>query len=141
MYNEQVTSQEQALCHLYFHCCLKDGVLSPAETDSLADRFVALGMQKVLNFKDEMNAYRSYQNDIIDENLYLEYLIQLINPANELALYSYCVELTVSDELMDIVEESLVKKIAFILEIDEEQQQLIQKLMVERKVVDTGKII
>ena len=141
MYNELVTSQDQALCHLYFHCCLKDGKLSPEETDRVADRFVALGMQKRMNFKDEMNAYRSYKNGIIDETLYLEYLIQLINPTNELALYSYCVELTVSDELMDIAEESLVKKIAIILSIDEEQQQLIKKLIVERKVVETGKII
>jgi uncharacterized tellurite resistance protein B-like protein len=141
MYNELVTSQDQALCHLYFHCSLKDGKLSPAETDGLADRFVALGMQKRMNFKNEMNAYRSYKNDIIDEHLYLEYLIQLINPTNELDLYSYCVELTVSDELMDIAEESLVKKIALILNIDEEQQQLIKKLMVERKVVEMEKII
>lgn len=141
MYNQLVTSQDQALCHLYFHCSLKDGKLATAETDGLADRFVGLGMQKRMNFKDEMNAYRSYKNDIIDEHLYLEYLIQLINPSNELALYSYCVELTVSDELMDIAEESLVKKIALILNIDEEQQQLIQRLMVERKVVETEKII
>ncbi len=141
MYNEVVTSQDQALCHLYFHCSLKDGKLDSAETDNLADRFVALGMQKRMNFKDEMNAYRSYKNGIIDEELYLEFLIELINPTNDLALYSYCVELTVSDELMDIAEESLVKKIATILSIDEEQQQLIKKLMVERKVVETEKIM
>jgi len=141
MYNELVTSQDQALCHLYFHCSLKDGKLDSAETDNLADRFVVLGMQKRMNFKDEMTAYRSYKNDIIDEELYLEFLIELINPTNDLALYSYCVELTVSDELMDIAEESLVKKIATILSIDEEQQQLIKKLMIERKVVETAKII
>jgi uncharacterized tellurite resistance protein B-like protein len=141
MYNEIVTTQDQALCHLYFHCSLKDGKLDSAETDNLADRFVAMGMQKRMNFKDEMNAYRSYKNDIIDEELYLEFLIELINPINDLALYSYCVELVVSDELMDITEESLVKKIATILCIDEEQQQLIKKLMVERKVVETGKIM
>ena len=141
MYNEVVISQDQALCHLYFHCSLKDGKLDSAETDNLADRFVALGMQKRMNFKDEMNTYKSYKNGIIDEELYLEFLIELINPTNDLALYSYCVELTVSDELMDIAEESLVKKIATILSIDEEQQQLIKKLMVERKVVETEKIM
>lgn len=141
MYNQLVRTQDQALCHLYFHCCLKDGVLSEAETDGLAERFVTLGMQKNMNFKDEMDAYKSYKNDIKDEKLYLEYLLNLVNPVNELALYSHCVELTVSDELLDTAEESLVKKIATILKIDEAKQQTIQGLIVERKVVETKKII
>lgn len=141
MYNQSVITPEQALCHLYFHCSLKDGTLSPAETDSMADRFVALGMQKELNFKDEMNAYRSYRNVIIDESLYLEYLIKLISPVNTLALYSYCVELVVSDEQFDQAEENLVNKIASLLDIDEKQQQVILKVMLERKVVETEKIV
>ncbi len=141
MYSKVVNSQDQALCHLYYHCCLKNGKLSPLEIDSLSDRFVALGLQKRLNFKDEMNAYRSYNNTIENEEQYLKFLIQLINPTNELALYSYCVELTVSDELMDMVEESLIKKIGNLLNIDEARQQTIQKLVVERKVVETEKIM
>lgn len=141
MYSQLVRTQDQALCHLYFHCCLKDGVLSEAETDGLAERFVTLGMQKNMNFKDEMDAYKLYKNDVKDERLYLEYLVKLINPANELALYSHCVELTFSDELMDESEESLVKKIAEVLKIDEAKQQVIQKLIVERKVVETKKIL
>ena len=83
---------------------MKDGVLSEAETDGLAERFVTLGMQKNMSFKDEMDAYKLYKNDITDERRYLEWLVKLINPANELALYSHCVELTVSDELMDASE-------------------------------------
>lgn len=141
MYTGYVTTQDQALCHLYFHCCLKDGMLSPEETDALASRFVTLGMQSRMNFKDEMNAYRSYKNDIKEETLYIEYLIQLIHPVNELALYSHCVELTVSDELLDEAEEGLMKKIGLILKIDEAHQKLIKKLMVERKVIETKKII
>ena len=141
MYNQSVTTPDQALCHLYFHCCLKDGKLSPAETDGMADRFVTLGMQKELNFKDEMNAYRSYQSDIIDEWLYLEYLLKLISPVNALALYSYCVELVVSDEHFDQAEEDLIRKIASLLDIDEKQQQVILKVILERKVVETKKII
>ena len=136
MYNQSVSTPDQALCHLYFHCSLKDGTLSPEETDSMADRFVTLGMQKELNFKDEMNAYRSYQSRIIDEWLYLEYLIKLISPVNTLALYSYCVELVVSDEQFDQGEEDLVKKIASLLDIDEKQQQVILKVILERKVVE-----
>ena len=141
MYNQLVSTPDQALCHLYFHCSFKDGALDPAETDSMADRFVTLGMQKELNFKDEMRAYRSYKSDIIDEWLYLEYLIKLISPVNTLALYSYCVELVVSDEDFDQGEEDLVKKIASLLDIDEQQQQVILKVLVERKVVETKKII
>jgi uncharacterized tellurite resistance protein B-like protein len=141
MYKQLVRTQDQALCHLYFHCCLKDGVLSEAETDGLAERFVILGMQKRMNFKDEMDAYKSYRNNIEDETLYLEYLVNLIRPANDLALYSHCVELTVSDELLDESEESLLKKIGAILKIEEAKQQTIQRLMVERKVVETKKIM
>ena len=141
MYDNLVTTQDQALCHLYFHCCLKDGVLTDAETDALAERFVTLGLQKNINFKNEMDAYRSYKNHIIDEMIYLEYLLRLINPANELALYSHCVELTVSDELMDTSEETLLKKLAIILDIDDRKQKIIKNLVVERKVVETKKII
>ncbi len=141
MYKQLIRTQDQALCHLYFHCCLKDGVLSEAETDGLAERFVILGMQKNLNFKDEMDAYKLYKKDIKDETPYLEYLVNLIRPANELALYSHCVELTISDELMDESEESLVQEIGTILKIDEAKQQTIQRLVVERKVVETKKII
>ncbi len=141
MYDKLVTTQDQALCHLYFHCCLKDGMLTEAETDALAERFVTLGLQKNINFKDEMNAYRSYKNHIIDEMIYLEHLLRLINPSNELALYSHCVELTLSDELLDTSEEQLLKKLAMIMDIDERKQVLIKNLLVERKVVETKKII
>ena len=141
MYDKLIATQDQALCHLYFHCCLKDGVLSDAETDALAERFVTLGMQKSLNFKNEMNVYKSYRNDIKEDNAYLEYLLNLINPVNELALYSHCVELAVSDELLDSREESFIKKIGAILKIDDRRQQTIQNLVVEKKVVETKKII
>ena len=141
MYSTLVKSQDQALCHLYFHCCLKDGLLSDAETDALAERFVTLGMQKILNFKNEMDAYKSYRNEIKDETQYLEYVLELVNPVNELALFSNCVELTISDELLDTREESLLKKIGSILDIEERKQQTIQKLVVEKKVVETKKII
>ena len=107
----------------------------------MADRFVGLGMQKELNFKDEMNAYRAYQKNIIDEWLYLEYLVKLISPVNTLALYSWCVELVISDEKFEPGEEDLLKKIASLLDVDETQQQVIFKLMLERMVVETEKIV
>ena len=141
MYSTLVKSQDEALCHLYFHCCLKDGMLTESETDALAERFVTLGLQKNINFKHEMNAYRSYKNQIIDETIYLEHLLKLINPTNELALYSHCVDLTLSDELLDESEEIFLKKLATILQIDEQKQNVIKNLEVERKVVETKKII
>lgn len=141
MYSQLVTTPDQALCHLYFHCSLKDGTLSPAETDLMADRFVRLGIQKELNFKDEMNAYRAYQKNVVDEWLYLEYLFKLISPVNTLALYSWCVELVISDEKFEPGEEDLLKKIASLLDVDENQQQVVFKLMLERKVVETEKIV
>ena len=141
MYNTLVKSQDQALCHLYFHCCLKYGVLYDSESDAIAERFVTLLMQKNLNFKNEMDAYKSYRNEIKDETVYLEYLLNLIASVNELALYSNCVELAVSDELLDTREELLLKKIGVILNIDDRKQQTIQNLVVEKKVVETKKII
>jgi len=141
MFDTLVTTQDQALCHLYFHCCLKDGVLTDTETDALAERFVTLGLQKNINFKNEMHAYRSYKDHITDEMIYLEHLMRLINPTNELALYSHCAELTISDELLDSSEETLLKNIATILEIDERKQNVIKSLVVERKVVETKKIL
>jgi uncharacterized tellurite resistance protein B-like protein len=141
MFETLVTTQDQALCHLYFHCCLKDGVLTDTETDALAERFVTLGLQKDVNFKNEMHAYRSYKDHISDEMIYLEHLLRLINPTNELALYSHCAELAISDELLDSSEEILLKNIATILEIDERKQNVIKSLVVERKVVETKKIL
>ena len=141
MYDKLVKTQDQALCHLYFHCCLKDGKLTASETDALAERFVTLGMQTNMNFKNEMDGYKSYKNELRDETSYLEYLVDLISPSNELALYSHCVELAISDELLDSEEEALIKEIAAILNIDERKQQVIKNLVVERKVVETKKII
>lgn len=141
MYTKSVTSQDQALCHLYFHCALKDGVVTDGELNLLSTRFVELGLQQDLNFKDEMIHYRDYKSTITDEKKYLEYLITLIRPVNELALYSYCVELTFSDDTMDIQEEQLLSKIAMALRVDEAQQHVVKDLVAQRKVVETQKIV
>lgn len=141
MYTNTVTSQDQALCHLYFHCALKDNMVTDAELDLLSARFVELGLQKNLNFKNEMMHYRAYQSSITDEKKYLDHLIKLIHPVNELALYSYCVELTFSDDTMDIMEEQLLGKIANILRVDEAQQHVVKDLIAQRKVVETQKIV
>ena len=140
MYNSQVTTQDQALAHLLLHCCLKDGRFEDAEIDKVSEIFVQYGLQQELNFKDEVYKYREYFTGITNEQAYVNYLVGLITPVNELALFSWCVELMLIDDVMSIEEEALLEKIADGLDISEEERQVINKLMVQRKVVLSEKI-
>src|SRR5215213_7671079 len=97
MYKDYVTTQEEALCHLFFHCCLKDGVFEEAELNQVSERIVSLGLRSTLNIKEEVIHYTTYSPSITDETAYLQHLTKLINPVNDLALYSYCLELMLSD--------------------------------------------
>jgi hypothetical protein len=106
-----VNDQDQALCHLFFHCCLEDENFSNAEMDDLSGTIVALGLQPRVNIREELVRYRSYRPGITDERGYLKRLIQEINPVNDLALYSYCVELCLDDPLLDPREETLLNMI------------------------------
>lgn len=139
MYKTLVTSTDKALCHLFIHCCFKDDVFVEEEIDEAAAKFVALDMHKNLNFKQEVKHYRSYKDEIINEHEYLEYLIKLISPASEAALYSYCLELGLSDAALDASEKKLFDVIGDILSLTREEQSIIQKLMVQREVVKTNK--
>jgi hypothetical protein len=139
MYENIIVDTDQALCHLFLHCCFKDGSFTTEEIDEVAGQFAALEMQKELNFKDELVKYRSYKSTITNETAYVEELVKAINPVNNLALYSYCVELGLSDNALELPEMNLLKVIASFLQIDEQQQEIIQQLMVQRKVVETQK--
>jgi uncharacterized tellurite resistance protein B-like protein len=140
MYTTQVKTQDEALCHLFFHCCLKDGALADTELNYVSDKLVAVGLNKELNFKDQMIAYRSYIGDMTNEEEYLQYLVELINPVNEMALYSHCAELLLSDNVLAPEEESLLKRLGDALGIDDTEQSVAKKLMIQRKVVETEKI-
>ena len=142
MYTNIVTSQDQALCHLFFHCCLKDDQFTEAEMDNLSGKLVALGLQPKVHIKDELVSYRSYKPTITEESetTYLAYLIQLIKPVNELALYSYCVELCISDPSLDAREDALLNKLADVLEIEPGIALIIQKLMAQRRAVEIQKV-
>ena len=140
MYTTLVTTQDAALGHLFFHCCLKDGQLADSELDDIAHKLVAFGLNKQLNFKDEIRKYESYRAQIVNEEEYLQYLIELINPVNEAALYSHCAELLLSDNVLTPEEESLLKHLGDALGIDDTEQEVVKKLMIQRKVVDTEKI-
>lgn len=140
MYRNYVTTQEEAVCHLFFHCCLKDNEFSPEELDQIATKIVAMGLRSELNIKEEVMHYSTYQTTINDESAYLEYLISLIKPVNELALYSYCVELMLSDSSFEISEENLSKKLATALSISPNDQEVINKLIAQRKVIEIDKL-
>ena len=139
MYQQFITTTDKAVCHLFIHCCFKDDAFVEAEVDEVAAKFVALDLHKNLNFKEEVKNYKSYKASVVDEKEYLQYLIKLINPANEAALYSYCLELGVSDSALDQSEKKLFETLGNILGLTEEEQSIIQKLMVQREVVRTNK--
>ncbi len=139
MYTDYITTQNEAICHLFLHCCFKDGKFSHDEVDTVSEKFVDLQIHKDLNFKEELHHYTSYMPEVTDEEEYLRYLIKLINPVQDLALYSYCVELCLSDGLLSAEEESLLKKICTVLEIGEEHIT-IDNLFTQRKAVELEKI-
>jgi uncharacterized tellurite resistance protein B-like protein len=140
MFKDYVTTQEEALCHLFFHCCLKDGVFEDPELDKVSEKIVSMGLRSTLNIKEEIIHYTTYKPSITEETEYLEYLIRLINPVNDLALYSFCVELMLSDSSFDLSEEILTDRIAEALQIEQPERQVIKKLMTQRKVVETEKL-
>lgn len=140
MYTSVVKTQDEALSHLFFHCCLKDGELADAELNDVADKLVTAGLNKELNFKDEIIKYREYKPSITSEQEYLQYLVELINPVNEMALYSHCAELLLSDNVMTYEEAQLLTQIGEALGIDAAEQAITKKLMIQRKVVETEKI-
>jgi uncharacterized tellurite resistance protein B-like protein len=139
MYQDYITSQDEAICHLFLHCCFKDGNFSREEIDSVSSKFVDLQIHRDLNFKEELIHYQSYKSSIEDENEYLQFILKLINPVQDLALYSYCVELCLSDQQLSAPEESLLAKIANLLDINDEKNA-IDKLIIQRKAVETEKI-
>lgn len=140
MYKSYVTTQEEAICHLFFHCCLKDNVFKEPELDQVAWKIIGFGLRSELNVKEEIMHYTTYKPDIADETAYLEYLVGLIHPVNELALYSYCLELMLSDSSFDLSEEVLTDKIASLLKIEEHEREVIKKLITQRRVVEVDKL-
>ncbi len=138
-YSKFIQTPDKALCHLFLHCCYKDGVFTEAELDAVSTKFAMLKMNDQLNFKDELVAYKSYRNVIGDETQYVRDLIAQINPTSELALFSYCIELGVSDSSLDFLEKDLIDTIGDVLQIDEEEQETIQKLMIQRQLVAENK--
>ncbi len=104
-----------------------------------ADKLVTAGLNKDLNFKDEMVSYQDYRPIILHEQQYLQFLVEPDQSVNELALYSWCAELLLSDNILTS-EEELLKHIGDALGIDDNEQSVAKKIMIQRKVVETEKI-
>jgi len=139
MYKTYIDTADKAVCHLFLHCCFRDGNFSEAEIDAVSAKFVALGLQKDLNFKDELVQYRSYKDTVMDERQYIQDLISQINPTSELALYSYCLELGLSDNALEFGEEELLKTIGTVLQIDAPEQEIARKIFLQRQLVAANK--
>ena len=139
-YVSVVDNQDQALVHLFFHCCLKDDRFTGPEMEDLSAKLVLLGIPPKMNIKEELIGYRHYKPAITDEQIYIRYLFGLIKPVNEMALYSYCVELVVDDQFLDAREEALLVKIAEELELEKDEAATINRLVAQRKAVEIQKI-
>lgn len=140
MYTTIVKDQDQALCHLFFHCCLEDEIFTDKEMDDLSEKLVLLGLTPRIPVKEELISYRSYKPGITDEEEFIRYLILKINPVNDLALYSYCTELCLNNPSIDPKVEALLMRIGAALGIDPSEQTLIKKLIAQRKAVEMQKI-
>jgi hypothetical protein len=108
--------------------------------EDLSGKLVSLGLRTKINIKDELVSYRSYRSTIADEQVYVRWLLGLIKPVNELALYSYCVELCIDDPLLDAREEALLVKIGAELDIPTTDSLTINRLIAQRKAVEIQKI-
>jgi uncharacterized tellurite resistance protein B-like protein len=139
MYTGLLKAPEEGVCHLFYYCCMKDGSFKESELNTISDRLVSIDLHKKLNFKDEMQKYKSYVNGITDEDIYLQYLINIIKPQQPLALFSWCVELCAADGQVSAEEDALLTRIARLLNIGDTEKDLLQRLMVQRKIVATEK--
>lgn len=136
MYRQNIVSPDQALVHLSFHCCLKDGTLQESELDFLSSTFVAKGLNKNLDIKEEMQRYRSYVAHVENETAFLQFLIETINPKAKLALFAFCAEIIYRDGNVASSEEGLLNKIAGVLQLGANESLTIQKLIAEMNAVE-----
>ncbi|HTR28508.1 MAG TPA: hypothetical protein VMH27_04520 [Puia sp.] len=135
-----VDNQDQALCHLFFHCCMEDEKFTASELDDLSAKLILLGLPPRIDIKRELIAYLAYKPTIRDEQVYVRYLIRIIKPVNELALYSYCTELLLDDPELDPREGALLLKIAAELGLSGDDAALIKRLIAQRKAVEISQI-
>jgi hypothetical protein len=130
-YQEFIKTYDQALAHLFFYCCFRDGEFNEAEITDVTDILVSSGLNKSLPLKEEILHYREYAPALTDRIGYLTYLVNLVKPAHPLALYSYCVELCLSDKVLQPAEADLLEQLAEVLSLPKTEALTISKLVVE----------
>ena len=135
-----VDNQDRALCHLFFHCSLKDEQFTASGLDDLSAKLALLGLPPRIDLKKELVRYLAYKPTISDEQVYIRYLVRLILPVNELALYSSCVELVLDKPMLDPREDALLMKIAKELNLSPDEALLINRLIAQRQSVALQKI-
>jgi uncharacterized tellurite resistance protein B-like protein len=140
MYQQIVKTKEQAILHLFFHCCYKDGDFGEEELKMVSDIIVSIGLDKVLNLKEEIQTYKAYKGSIKDESLFLSFIIKTISPMQKLALFSFCAELFLSDKNVTLSEEVLINKIASMLYIKPSDSKTIQDLVCQLHAVQRTKV-
>ena len=136
MYYNLISTADQALLHLAFHCSLKDGELHQEELDLIATTVVAKGLNKEMDLKKEMENYQAYYKTIKDETAYLAFLVGSLNPTNKLALFAFCAEIINRDGNISLSEEILLNKIAGLLYVRDQENITIQKLIAELNQVE-----
>lgn len=136
MYQDQIKSPDQALVHLAFHCCLKDGELHDKELEMISSAFVAKGLNKALDIKQEMQFYQNYYRTIKDETGYLIFLTQSIAPKYRMALFAFCAEIIYRDGNISLSEEVLLNKIADLLYVKDQENLAVQRLITELNAVE-----
>lgn len=134
-YEQVVRSQDQALAHLFFHCCYKDEEFNDKEMDALTSKLVNMGLNKELNIKKEIKSYLGYKDSLQDELSYIIYLISLISPVHDYALFSSCAELSISDETYSQEDEELLRNLGTVLQIKEPDQKTMRHLAMQRRIV------
>lgn len=134
------TTSAEAISHLFFHCCFKDGTVTADEINAVSEKLVAIGLNKQLNFKDEIIRYRSHREAEGNETAYIEKLVAAIQPKYPLALFSLCVELCISDGIQEM-ENQLLQKIGSALYLTEDEQIVCKKLMAQRNAIAREKSV
>lgn len=136
MYQNHITTADQALVHLAFHCSLKDGELHKEELEFISSSIVAKGINKELDVKEEIRFYKDYCKTIPDEMAYLKFLVRTIKPTYKLALFAFCAEIVYRNGRVSLGEEVLLNKIADLLFVKDDENMTVQKLITEMNHVE-----
>ncbi len=134
-YEKMIRTQDQALAHLYFHCCYKDNEFDEKEIDEVSAKFVYYGLNKDLNFKKEIKNYLSYKPLIPDEVNYISYLISVISPTQDLALFASCVDLAISDQTISSEDEEFLMILGKLMRIPDADQKVIKMVTIQKRIV------